>query len=415
MKHPKLSIAVIVIAVPLLCLSLIETFLRLNKEFQWFFINDRVQLPSTYQVPYDAVNEAEVKQLIAAEIKSYPDYPTRKNEDELMKEGLDISRKAIPDIYASDRSYLQNLKYTAHLTSKKTQTVIYHADISFDQYGLRNVPGRPRVADKQYIFAGCSFTYGEGVNDDETFPGQFQKLRPDSQVYNFGLGGEGGNDILYELQYGFNQRYEKIPVKNATFIYMFISDHFRRAICPVSCLTPEWDWLLLHHRYEWDENQKLTYRGIFRDRLIRNKIYSLFSKLELRRVLGLDWPLLTSDETYDFYVELVRMMKDVAIEKLKVKEFYVALHPFSTNPTSPGFEDRLRKAGIAVLDSRVANLSELMENKANIPVDRHPTPLAHKIHALLLDRELKKIESKQRVDEVNASTLRSRQQNSDKQ
>jgi hypothetical protein len=47
---------------------------------------------------------------------------------------------------------------------------------------------------------GCSFTYGWGLDDDETFPWRLQELLPGHEVKNFGVGGYGTLQSLLQLR-----------------------------------------------------------------------------------------------------------------------------------------------------------------------------------------------------------------------
>ena len=48
--------------------------------------------------------------------------------------------------------------------------VIYDVVYSTDQHGLRVTPPNDNPAAKPILFFGCSYAFGEGVNDDESSP-----------------------------------------------------------------------------------------------------------------------------------------------------------------------------------------------------------------------------------------------------
>lgn len=58
---------------------------------------------------------------------------------------------------------------------------------------------RPASADSIWIF-GCSFTYGMGLNDEDTFPWVLQERFPDYRVVNFGQCGYGTLQPLLQLR-----------------------------------------------------------------------------------------------------------------------------------------------------------------------------------------------------------------------
>ena len=53
---------------------------------------------------------------------------------------------------------------------------------------------------KKLFFYGCSFTYGMGVDDQQTFPFLIQKKLQDWQVYNYGVPAYGTLQALLQLQ-----------------------------------------------------------------------------------------------------------------------------------------------------------------------------------------------------------------------
>lgn len=79
---------------------------------------------------------------------------------------------------------------------------------------------------KSIITVGCSFTYGEDINMEDTISYKLQQLTK-RKVYNTGRTSWGPQFVLRDIQLGevFNKR-EIIPPEYV--IYTFISDHIRR-------------------------------------------------------------------------------------------------------------------------------------------------------------------------------------------
>ncbi len=85
----------------------------------------------------------------------------------------------------------------------------YTVRATHDETGLRatgpvsatDVPTQPSI----WVF-GCSFTYGMGLNDDETFPWMLQERFPEYGVVNFGQCGYGTLQSLIQLQQAFEER-----------------------------------------------------------------------------------------------------------------------------------------------------------------------------------------------------------------
>ena len=113
-----------------------------------------------------------------------------------------------------------------HLVRSKTQTFI---DIVYtiDEHGLRRTPSAENSeATETVVFLGCSFTYGEGVEDDETLPAQVAARVPRAKVLNFGYSGYGPHQMLANLESG---RVEELcPNPPRRMIFQMIPDHVRR-------------------------------------------------------------------------------------------------------------------------------------------------------------------------------------------
>ena len=98
----------------------------------------------------------------------------------------------------------------------------------------------PRIA-----FYGCSFTYGTGLTDDETFTSLVQRDRPSVRVLNRGIGGHGSVQNFLQFRRDLSTR----AVDGAVF--GIISDHrFRNIAHPQRMrqyLAPEWYKLGVEH------------------------------------------------------------------------------------------------------------------------------------------------------------------------
>ena len=79
---------------------------------------------------------------------------------------------------------------------------------------------------KSVITAGCSFTEGSGIEEDETVSYKLQK-QTGRKVYNRGLPGQGPQSNLYDIQTSDFFNKDKIT-EPEYYIYTFISDHLRR-------------------------------------------------------------------------------------------------------------------------------------------------------------------------------------------
>jgi hypothetical protein len=138
----------------------------------------------------------------------------------------------LPDSWVGYRN-----KPNAHVSHKKKSygRLIFDVDYSFDKLGRRITP---QSATKPCVsfatFFGCSFTFGQGVLDSETFPSRVAGKLDDHRVYNYGVGGYGSNHIYAMLT---DPEFPKgIEEKIGFAAYLFIDDHVQRTIVRLKTL-----------------------------------------------------------------------------------------------------------------------------------------------------------------------------------
>lgn len=102
------------------------------------------------------------------------------------------------------------------------------------QYGLRD--GRRRIPEDEVedtafvAFMGGSFTFGEGLNDEETLAAQFNQITGGHfKTINCGFHGYGPHHALRMLDKSFLQNKMDSSYRCRLAVYLFIPDHVRRA------------------------------------------------------------------------------------------------------------------------------------------------------------------------------------------
>lgn len=68
------------------------------------------------------------------------------------------------------------------------------------EQGTRYIPGTVNDTFENVVFLGCSFTYGYGVNDNESFPALIQDERPEWNITNRAVVGYGTAQHLLQLR-----------------------------------------------------------------------------------------------------------------------------------------------------------------------------------------------------------------------
>jgi hypothetical protein len=105
--------------------------------------------------------------------------------------------------------------------------ILYDAVYTYDgNTRFRKTP-KNNINGKNYIFLGCSLTFSDGVNDNETLPYYFsEKLGFNANVLNRGLSGLGILSALHLLDNYQNTQY--LPNHAEHIFFSFTSEHIYR-------------------------------------------------------------------------------------------------------------------------------------------------------------------------------------------
>lgn len=165
---------------------------------------------------------------------------------------------------------------------------------------IRNTPNSDDSSDIHNIFLGCSQVFGEGLNDDQTFPYFFnENLKIKSNTRNYGFHGYGPHHALSLLEnFIINDKLFSKKPKNINVFYSYIDGHEIRAAG-----LRKWD--LYGPRYDV-ENGNIIYKGGFNH-------YSNFN----HKFLSLKKKVLWNSNIYKFLIlpQLVRKNEDKNLER----------------------------------------------------------------------------------------------------
>jgi hypothetical protein len=137
-------------------------------------------------------------------------------------------------------------------------SVLYDVIYTIDGHGLRVSPPVSAAGARQCaLFFGGSFTFGEGLKDDETLPFQVGLQSGGSvATYNFGFHGYGPHQMLSALEHGLVSR--AVTCQPTVAVYQAMAHHVARAAGKVT---------FTRHapRYELGEDGRVVRRGHFDD------------------------------------------------------------------------------------------------------------------------------------------------------
>jgi hypothetical protein len=105
---------------------------------------------------------------------------------------------------------------------------IYDVTYTIQQGALRYTP-QDNIGKKTALFFGCSYTFGEGLNDNETLPYYFEKVLPHYKVFNVGFHGYGAHQMLRALETGIHDK--KIGDHVDLIVFQTAPWHADRSYC----------------------------------------------------------------------------------------------------------------------------------------------------------------------------------------
>ena len=259
--------------------------------------------------------------------------------------------------------------------------LVYNATYSTDAYSRRLTPIE-NIEHRSYfmLFFGCSYTFGEGVNDNETMPFYFAQYASKSRPYNYGIPGAGPQEMLAKLQSG--QLAAEINEQHGILVYTFIDHHINRAIGTMDVYN-SWGWAMPF--YTIDANNKLVRKGNFASgRPGLALLYRLMDKSQILKYFNVTIPPLSHDDSIRITARMIEESRNVFREQFHNGEFYVLLYP----GVRRGKEmlKYFQQSGVKYLD--YSGLMDLAQSSFRIEGDTHPTAKAHRLVAAQLARDL---------------------------
>ena len=261
------------------------------------------------------------------------------------------------------------------------ESSVYDAVYTFDSFARRYTPLEgPDRKSEFAIFAGCSFVFGEGVNDKQTLPYLYGKQNPAVRCYNYGFPGYGTQQMLAVLQ----ERDLRLEVDEGqgTLIYIYLGFHVSRVIGRLSVAT---GWGEFMPYYAVDSDGELEHRGNFTSgRPVLSLLFGLAGKLALNRRFGIDYPRRQRPEDLELTIRIIQESQSTFLGLFPNSRFLVLLYPSRSSGSNirPGLD----RVGVGYLDYR--NLFDASSSDFHIGRDGHPTPRAYELLARQLSVDL---------------------------
>lgn len=239
-------------------------------------------------------------------------------------------------------------------------------------------------------FFGDSFTFGEGVQDNETMPFYFgllknQQASPTSFVKNYGIHGWGMHQALAIMQ-------SPIQTKAKLQFALTAPWHASRSACADSFSLGSPKYKLLANglverdgycrSFGWVERSPKAIRGL----ITKSNIFNLVQDSLL--------VIKDQDDQVRLYLGILKTMQSelTAKDQRLVMGFIKADDNWFTGSyTNQKILDQIKGMGIAVIDMTLAGKNENLDPKYYIhELDKHPSGLGHEARAKLLVDYLEK-------------------------
>lgn len=287
-----------------------------------------------------------------------------------------------PFVYESEYGYdlcpETMFKHTKTSYGKSMYSVLY----STDACGFRITPVENREERTHFLaFFGCSFTFGQAVNDDGTLEAQVARRAPAYMPYNYALPGYGPQQMLLQLmQYDLRG---SIAEKEGIGIYTFIDDHISRAIGSMRHVT---SWTKRFPCFE-EKNGALTYLGRYEQAHPYQLLaYRLLSRDYILGYYNVNWPISPSIYDINLTAAIIAESAKRFAEIFPGSPFYVVLYPWSSNGYGGDLMRLLQERQIHCLDYRT--LFKGTPPQEIRFFDTHPTPEGYARVAQILVSDL---------------------------
>lgn len=306
-------------------------------------------------------------------------------------QGVNQGSYARSGFFVSDRLLGYSLKKNIRVSSKliKNKRVVYDVIYTSNNKGLRvNLEDTVWIHHnsdfRNIIFFGCSFVFGEGLNDTETLPFVFEKNSDGkNKVYNFGISGYGSQQMLRILD---SDRLDSVVTDSLplVFLYEMFSQHIGRA----GFHYPYILWDSSGPRYRLDSSGKLTSVAYI------NRTYAFFLKVIVKsslvkKILFICAAGRRTNDDMRLFVEIIKQSKEIVENKYKGKFFVIYWDGTDSNKDDREIIERLTKEDISVIvTSEIFRNCPYSKEAFTIQDDGHPTALANRIIAEFLSLNL---------------------------
>ncbi len=302
------------------------TIIVFDQTLEYFFKKQYIKQPEKKiiysQYPQNTILNSKLKAIAESDLwKNYrPDNFADRNTIE--KETGEIESLKFLVLNKNYIIYQKNKKIRAFKETENHKK-IFDVNYTTNESSHRVVVQRSSQ-DEQLLLFGDSFTWGIGVQDEESYPYVLSKLSSNRNVYNLGIPGGSVNDILDDLQ-NEGYRYKNIQFKKGYSVYVAISDHIQRTTCTLKCFNESYvKWLPQKSNYTYNGHEMIRLGSFEESRPVLNLFYKAINKLFLIQFFKIDFS--TFDWQIEKFVLMIKQLKILTEKKFGTK-FLFTFYP----------------------------------------------------------------------------------------
>lgn len=257
--------------------------------------------------------------------------------------------------------------------------IVYDVTYTFDEHRRRVVPRDPPASPRRFLlFFGCSHTFGEGLQDDETLPYYVSQGLPDTRVYNYAFRGYGPQHMLARLETSDLRR--EIAEAEGAAVYVLPAWAVDRVIG--GSATMSWVEELPYYRLE---NGEPIRDGFFQT---TRPLYSRFTRAlgssRMMQWAGVAWPPRVRPADLELTCAVLAKAQRLLNAQLGPTPLVVALHP---NGGFHDFASCLAPLGIPILDYHTL-FYDRPTTETRIPIDGHTNAHGNRLLAARLAKDV---------------------------
>jgi hypothetical protein len=266
----------------------------------------------------------------------------------------------------------------------------------------RITPGQPAHSPFSVIVMGCSFTLGEGLEEDQTLTAFLQRFLKNATVHNAASNGWGPADLLLSVRKSDPKQWpsplKDVPKASKTIgIFVLIEHHFNRIVCDLDCHETESEWLHSRPDFQPNERGELVYLGRMSETHTFPRWLQILADSAIARSFGLSRMRSFSRPRQEKMAKILTSLRDELAAKTELEDFYLLHHPQREWHDLTYLHDTLRASGIKILEPDPLYLDHT-GGRLVIPLDAHPSPQMNFLLANYISAKLKMNEPQLKVE-----------------